>query len=97
MPVNMTIQGTKVRGKGALVMIMHASEIPEGNYWQKRVAKLAIERLSPTDECGTLYWDGKDSWLFPLQEVGDGAMMNRRIDRMAPGDMPDFAPPCKPA
>jgi uncharacterized membrane protein len=95
MPVNMSIKGTKIRGKGALVMIMHASEIPEGNFWQKKIAKLAIERLSPGDEAGLIAWDGKDGWVFTLQEVGDGALMFRRIDKLQPGDAPDFEPMMK--
>lgn len=90
LPVDMEIKATKVRGKGALVLIMHACEIPEGNFWQKRIAKLAIRGLGSQDECGLVYWSGQTSWLFPLQPVGDGRRMNARIDRMNPGDMPDF-------
>ncbi|MGL5094708.1 MAG: glutamine amidotransferase, partial [Planctomycetia bacterium] len=37
-----------------------------------------------------LYWDGKASWRFPLQAVGDGVRLNGRIDTMTPGDMPNF-------
>lgn len=90
LPVDMEIKSTKIRGKGALVLIMHACEIPEGNYWQKQVAKLSIKMLGSQDECGLIYWGGQTSWLFPLQPVGDRKKMNSRIDRMTPGDMPDF-------
>lgn len=90
LPVDMEIKSTKIRGKGALVLVMHACEIPEGNYWQKQVAKLAIKMLGAQDECGLVYWGGQTSWLFKLQPVGDRRMMNSRIDRMTPGDMPDF-------
>ena len=44
LPVDMQIKAIKVQGIGAMVLIMHASEIPEGNYWQKVVAKAAIKR-----------------------------------------------------
>ncbi|MGL4464335.1 MAG: VWA domain-containing protein, partial [Planctomycetia bacterium] len=90
LPVDMEVPSTKVRGKGALVLVMHACEIPEGNYWQKQTAKLAVKMLGKMDECGLLYWDGQASWRFPLQAVGDGVRINSRIDTMTPGDMPNF-------
>lgn len=93
LPVDMDVPATKIRGKGALVLIMHACEIPEGNFWQKKIAQLAIGMLGNQDECGLLYWSGTDSWLFTLQEVGPAReRMNKRIDGMTPGDMPDFDP-----
>jgi uncharacterized membrane protein/Mg-chelatase subunit ChlD len=93
LPVDMDIKDQKVVGKSALVMVMHATEIPEGNYWQKVIAKSAIETLSPYDEAGLLHWLSQEAWLFTLQPVGDRkALMLRQIDRMTPGDMPDFGP-----
>ena len=38
-------KSVRIRGKSGLVLIMHASEMAQGNYWQKRIAKLAVERL----------------------------------------------------
>lgn len=90
LPVDMDIKSVRLRGKGALVLIMHACEIAEGNFWQKAIAKLALKTLASTDECGLVYWGGTTSWLFPLQLVGNRQMMEARIDRMSPGDMPDF-------
>ncbi|MBY0586575.1 VWA domain-containing protein [bacterium] len=90
LPVEMEVKATKLTSKGALVLIMHACEMPEGNFWQKKVAQLAIQQLSAQDECGLLYWNGVASWGFKLQEVGDRQLMNARIDAMVPGDMPDF-------
>ena len=49
LPVDMQIKALKVQGIGAMVLIMHASEIAEGNYWQKVVAKAAISSLSSYD------------------------------------------------
>ena len=92
MPVDMEIKSSKVRGKGALVLIMHACEIPEGNFWQKEIAKLAVKKLGSYDECGLLYWGGTTSWLFRLQPVGNRSRMLGRIGGMTPGDMPDFEP-----
>jgi hypothetical protein len=93
LPVDMEIKSMKVTGKGALVMIMHASEIAEGNYWQKVVAQEALKTLSPLDMAGMLHWQGTESWLFTLREISNSRdIMLRAIDRMTPGDMPDFDP-----
>jgi uncharacterized membrane protein len=93
LPVDMQIKALKVQGIGAMVMIMHASEIPEGNYWQKVVAKAALNALSTYDYAGMLHWEGQEAWLFTLRQIGGGrSTMLRAIDRMTPGDMPDFDP-----
>ncbi len=93
LPVNMQIPSLKVKGKAAMVMIMHASEIPQGNYWQKVVAQEALKTLSSYDYAGLLHWQGQEAWLFTLREIGSSKnAMLRAIDRMTPGDMPDFNP-----
>ncbi len=93
LPVDMQIKALKVQGIGAMVMIMHASEIAEGNYWQAQVAKAALNALSTYDYAGMLHWEGQEAWLFTLRAIGGGrSMMLRQIDRMTPGDMPDFDP-----
>ncbi len=74
-------------------MVMHASEIPEGNYWQKVIAQQAIQTLSPYDMAGLIHWQGQEAWLFTLQTIGERkTAMLRAIDRMTPGDMPDVDP-----
>ena len=91
LPVDMQIKALKVQGKGALVQIMHATEIPEGNFWMKKIAQEAIKTLSSYDYCGMVHWEGQEAWLFTLRPVGTGkASMLRAIDRMTPGDMPAF-------
>ena len=72
LPVDMQIKALKVQGIGAMVLIMHASEIPEGNYWQKVVAKAAISSLSNYDFVGMLHWEGQEAWLFTLRPIGSG-------------------------
>ena len=93
LPVDMQIKAMRVQGKSALAMIMHASEIPQGNYWQKVVAQEALKTLSTYDYAGLIHWQGQEAWLFPVKEIGDAReQMLRAIDRMTPGDMPDFDP-----
>jgi len=93
LPVNCEIEAIKAAAKGGLVMILHACEMAEGNFWQKKIAKLAIEKLSPVDMVGVLYFDGTTRWHIPFQSVGfDKSRLFAAIDKMQPGDMPDFDP-----
>ncbi|MFN9954127.1 MAG: hypothetical protein ACK55I_13590, partial [bacterium] len=97
MPVDFQIKNSKVEAVGALAMILHASEIPEGNYWQKVIARSAIDVLGPLDYCGVINYDDvlNSTWLWDngLSRVGANRQaMRARLSRMVPGDMPDFAP-----
>ncbi|HWE35386.1 MAG TPA: VWA domain-containing protein [Isosphaeraceae bacterium] len=93
LPVDMQVKSLKVQGKSALALVMHATEIPEGNHWMKVIAQESIKTLSNYDYVGLLYWNGTESWLFTMREVGPNrASMLRAIDRMTPSDMPDFGP-----
>lgn len=98
MPVDFQIDNAKIRAIGALAMIMHASEIPEGNFWQKKIAEQAINALGPMDYCGVLQFDGgATTWLWReprgIIPVGDQrSLMLARVGRMTPQDMPDFDP-----
>jgi Mg-chelatase subunit ChlD len=93
LPVDCEIRSLKVQGKGGLVLVMHASEMARGNYWQKRIAKLAVERLGPSDEVGVIDFNFACQWHIPMKEVGPNkADILARIDKMSPGDMPDFGP-----
>ncbi len=99
LPVDCEIKSFKVQGKSGLAMIMHASEMADGNRWQKEIAKLAVRKLSEYDEVGILHYDwGKHKWHIPLQVIGTKKnTLIGLIDRMTPGDMPDFDPALKMA
>ncbi|MCA9258922.1 MAG: VWA domain-containing protein [Planctomycetales bacterium] len=96
MPVDFQITSSKVVPVGALVMMMHAGEIPKANYWQKRIAVEAIKLLGARDYCGLVQWNQTDQWLWGqsqggLMRVGaNRKMMLSRVDRMMIGDMPSF-------
>ncbi len=93
LPVDSEIKAMKAAGRGGLVLIMHASEMADGNKWQKEVAKLAIDRLNAIDMVGVLYYDGSTRWHVKFQQVGDDKnRLKAEIDRMVPGDMMDFDP-----
>jgi uncharacterized membrane protein len=96
MPVDFKIKSAKVVPRGALAMVMHASEMARGNFWQKKIAEEALKALGARDYCGVIHYsrNGTD-WLWKpgLCVVGGNRQqMLARLDRMAPGDMPDFDP-----
>jgi len=90
MPVDFQIKSAKVVPKGALALVMHASEMADGNHWQKVIAKEAIKALGNEDYCGLL--PGTDQWLWGgmIRVGGSRPRMLALIDRMTPMDMPDF-------
>ncbi len=99
MPVDFQIKNKKIEAVGALVMIFHASEIAQGNYWQKRIGQAALEVLGPMDYCGVAqYGTLGDSWLWGGKPPGmlrvgpNRKAMVSRLRAMIPGDMPDFQP-----
>jgi uncharacterized membrane protein len=95
MPVEFQIKAAKVVPKGALALIMHASEMADGNHWQKKIAEAALNTLGAQDYCGVLHWDGNEKWLWRgglIPVAGNRNMMLGRLGKMMPGDMPDFGP-----
>ena len=97
MPVDFQIYNAKVVPVGALAMVMHASEMAQGNYWQKVISREALKVLGPHDYCGVVHWEGKEEWLWGkprgLIKVGRNKdKMMARLSQMTPGDMPEFDP-----
>jgi len=101
LPVDCEIKALKAAGRGGLVLIMHASEMADGNKWQKDIAKLAIQRLGPADMVGVVQYGfggpAGVNWHIPFQSVGEQDSNTRRrilaqVDSLVPGDMPDFDP-----
>ena len=103
MPVDFQIKSAKVVPVGALVLMMHAGEMPQANYWQKRIAFESIKLLGNRDYCGLIQWNGTDQWLWGqsqggLLRVGPvRKMMLAQVDQMMIGDMPAFDPALKMA
>src|SRR5262249_9742471 len=58
-----------------------------------------IKKLSPNDEVGVLHYDwGGHKWHIPLTLIGNKRnTMLGMVDRMTPGDMPDFDGPLRMA
>jgi hypothetical protein len=86
--------------KGALVLIMHACEMPNGNRWGKEVALAAVNVLSRLDLVGVLDYAGMRgdaNWVYPLGPVGDRHAVTAAINGMVMGDMPDLHGPLQAA
>lgn len=104
MPVDFQIKNDKAQAVGALAMVMHACEMPEGNTWQVKIGEAALEVLGPADYCGVVQYDqntGVDNWLWKINDengvprgvarvMGNKNFMLGRINNMAAGDMPNF-------
>lgn len=96
MPVDFQIKNAKVAPVGALVLMMHAGEMPRSNYWQTRIAIESIKLLGSRDFCGLVQWNGTDQWLWGRSKGGlirvgpSRKMMLAQVDRMTIGDMPAF-------
>ncbi|MCC6233352.1 MAG: VWA domain-containing protein [Verrucomicrobiales bacterium] len=90
LPVDMELSSKKVLPKGALVLVVHATEFPNGNQWARDIAFAALQALGPQDEMGIVFWDGSERWLYELAPVGDRRAMGRAIMGMNPGDMTTF-------
>lgn len=92
LPIELDPPQKKQLPKGALVLIMHACEMPQGNYWGKKVAIAAVKTLSRLDLVGLLAynWQGGDDWVYPLSAVGDKKAVISAIEQMQMGDMPSL-------
>ncbi|MBN1853722.1 MAG: VWA domain-containing protein [Pirellulales bacterium] len=103
LPVEFQIKNAKVAPVGALALMMHAGEMPQANYWQKRISLEAIKALGYTDWCGMVQWSGREDWLWNARRSGmlpvgpNRKMMMARVDRMNIGDMPNFDAPMQMA
>ena len=96
LPVSMDITQRKILPKGALVIILHTCEFPEGNTWGKRITKQAIKVLSAQDEVGLLAsLGGGDDWVFELTPAGEYDSLVPKINATGVGDMPAFGPTMK--
>lgn len=91
LPVSMDISQKKVLPKGALAIILHTCEFPEGNTWGKRITKQAIKVLGAQDEVGVLaYTEKGEDWLFQLTPAAKYEELVPLINGASIGDMPSF-------
>ena len=96
LPVDMDLKQRKILPRGALVLVMHTCEMPDGNAWAREIGLAALNVLASQDLMGALGYmhTGGDSWIYELQPVADKSMMARRLRQASAqiGDMPKVEP-----
>jgi len=92
LPVELNPPDIRQMPAGALALMMHSSEMPQGNFWGQKVAQAAIEALSRLDYAGIVEydWGAGCRWAFPMQRLRDKAAALEATRKMVNGDMPDF-------
>ncbi len=93
LPVKLDPPQKRQMPRGALMLITHSVEMPQGVSWGKKTATAAIEALSRLDLAGIVEYQGGSSatLVHPLSEVGDGSAIKRSINRLVFGDMFDYS------
>jgi len=94
LPVEMDVRQRKSIPNGALAIILHTCEFPQGNMWAKQIATAAIDALTDEDLVGVLLWDGMgaDRWGVPLGPARNRAAIAAAVRALQPADMPGFEP-----
>ena len=93
LPVQLDPPQSRQMPRGALVLIMHSIEMPEGVFYGKKTAEAAAGALSRLDLIGIVEYTGFGGdvrWVYPLSERGDGSAVRAAINRLAFGDMPSM-------
>jgi len=92
-PVNFDIRQKKVIPRGALAIIMHSCESPQGNDYGEKAAVATVETLSSQDYLGvvTYNWSvGGANWDVPMSLLSNKPAVIRKMRNLQIGDMPDF-------
>ncbi len=94
LPVRMDITNKKFIPSGAVVLIMHALEFPQGDPWARATCEAVLDTLNRYDKMGVLHYTnfGGEQWLFQLQRVGNKGQLRSFIRNMTTGDMPNYGP-----
>lgn len=95
LPIRLDPPQKREMPKGALALVIHSCEIPNGVYYGKKVCEAAAGALSRLDLIGINEYSmrrGTSAWVLPMQPVGDGAAVRRAINSLTFGDMSDFTP-----
>lgn len=94
LPIKLDPPQKRQMPRGALALVMHSVEMPEGVFYGKKVCEQAVNALSRLDLAGIIEygWNGNTEWVHQLAPVGDGVAIKRSIQNLVFGDMPDFSP-----
>lgn len=91
MPVRFDVDEVRQIPRGALALVMHACEMPQGNHWAVETAVAAMKTLSRLDYFGIVsYGNMGPGWEVPMRLCDDKRAIENRIRRMNHGDAPSF-------
>jgi len=101
MPIKCEPPQSRQLPRGALALIMHSCEMPNGNYWGQKMASAAIDSLSELDYIGIVEYDwnggsgtlNNSGWTLPMQLAGNKVAAHDAVNRLVFGDMQDFGSP----
>jgi uncharacterized membrane protein len=94
LPVKLDPPQKRQMPRGALAIITHSIEMPDGVNFGKKTARAAVDALSRLDLVSLIEFDGSAAVRrFPIAEVGDGTAVGKAIQNLAFGDMPDYNAP----
>lgn len=101
LPVSMDIKQKKMLPNGALVIVLHTCEMPNGNTWAREISLASLNVLASQDYFGINYLGASggnigggwgETWLWdpPLQQVGNKKNMRTMIKGVQPLDAQAF-------
>lgn len=92
LPIKLDPPQKRQMPRGALVLVMHSCEMPNGNYWAKQTGLSAINNLSRLDLIGIVEYSYSrgDTWVHPLSEVGNRTAATRAMNALTFGDAQVF-------
>ncbi|MCA9274958.1 MAG: VWA domain-containing protein [Phycisphaerales bacterium] len=94
LPIRLDPPQKRQMPRGALALVIHSVEIPNGVYHGKEICNAAVDALSRLDLVGIIEFQGLGGtdWVYPLSPVGDRSAVKRAIQNLTFGDMPSFDP-----
>ncbi|MFH1418121.1 MAG: VWA domain-containing protein [Planctomycetota bacterium] len=94
MPVKFDVDAVKQIPRGALAIVMHSCEMPQGNKWGIETAVAALKTLSRLDYYGVVGWGAMGfHWEVSMQTASDKEAIIARLRKMQNADMFDFGTP----
>lgn len=92
LPIKMDPPVKRQMPRGALALVMHSCEMPEGNFWGRRTAEAAVDSLSSKDLVGIIEhdWAGGSGVVHPMSVLGDKSAARRALNSLSYGDAPSF-------
>ncbi len=98
MPIKFDVDAVKQIPRGALAIVMHSCEMPQGNKWGVETAVAALKTISRLDYFGVVGWGMTGyAWEVPMQTASNKDAIISQLRKMQNADMPDFDTPMKMA